>query len=127
MNNIISVILIFSLSAIIISGNPLGIDADNDGTIANTHSDLHQSVKVRISDVTKLLDKLDRNKDGFINLEESGHQSAGRSRRQVNNCPGWEGCTCSVACGIGCICNGANINIRCSAVCYNGNCKQECY
>ena len=65
MNNIMSIILLFSLSVITISANPIGIDVANP--------DLHQAV-----------DKLDLNKDGFVNPEESGDQSAGgRSRRQV--------------------------------------------
>jgi len=74
MNNIMSIILLFSVSVITISGNPLGIDASNDEIIANL--DLHQAV-----------DKIDLNKDGFITVEESGDQiagaSSGRSRRQA--------------------------------------------
>merc|ERR1712242_29080 len=103
MNNIMSIILLFSLSVITISGNPLGIDASNDATIANPNPDLHQAV-----------DKIDLNKDGFINLEESGDQSGsesgGRSRRQA-------------------VCNeyGQCEVCKDTGVCYDGYCKQECY
>merc|ERR1712242_650167 len=87
MNKLVSIIFMFTIAAMTVSGQPYGVDVNNDGRIdraefhwANPDLDLYE-----------VFGKIDTNNDGFIDQADEGLE--GESRNRIRSVFCRRGCT----------------------------------